>query len=131
MMMKTISSLALAAGLAASLMGSTALAGDVAPGARVDTVFLPKFLGILPFDQACRGAQEFALWSFVLLGYLAYCAGYALASGAIKGEIGDSFTAGRMGPYTIEADPGRDGAKRILMGPFTVYDKDNVEAAAK
>jgi hypothetical protein len=23
------------------------------------------------------------------------------------------------------------GAKRILMGPFTVYNKDNVEAAAK
>lgn len=348
MMMKTISSLALAAGLAASLLGSTALAGDIAPGAKVDTVFLPKFLGILPFDQAYRGAQEaaaelkstgtldmvgptpensaagqiemlttattqkksvvllsnnagdqiapaaeaaqaagtrvvtwdspipsgkgesffvaqvdfgsigtvmadmvmdltggsgefavlsaspdaanqnawidamkkvletdakykdlklvdvvygndqseesynkalglvdkypdlkvimapttvgivaaakamqdeglcekvkvsglglpaemvsytmngcapeFALWSFVDLGYLAYYAGYALSSGAIKGEIGDSFTAGRMGPYTIEADPGRDGAKRILMGPFTVYNKDNVEAAAK
>jgi rhamnose transport system substrate-binding protein len=36
-----------------------------------------------------------------------------------------------MGDYTIEEDPGRAGAKRILMGPFTVYTKDNVEAEAK
>ena len=36
-----------------------------------------------------------------------------------------------MGEYKIEADPGRPNAKRILMGPFTVYNKDNVEAAAK
>lgn len=76
-------------------------------------------------------APEFALWSFVDLGYLAYYSSYLLATGAIKGEIGESFHAGRMGDYTIEADPGREGAKRILMGPFTVYNKDNVEAAAK
>lgn len=76
-------------------------------------------------------APEFALWSFVDLGYLTYYASYMLASGDIKGEIGESFHAGRMGDFTIEADPGREGAKRVLMGPFTVYNKDNVEAAAK
>ena len=36
-----------------------------------------------------------------------------------------------MGNFSIGADPGRAGAKRILMGPFTIYNKDNVEAAAK
>ena len=76
-------------------------------------------------------APEFALWSFVDLGYLTYYTSYMLATGALKGEVGESFTAGRMGDYTIEADPGREGAKRVLMGPFTVYNKDNVEAAAK
>ena len=76
-------------------------------------------------------APEFALWSFVDLGYLTYQVSYALATGAIKGEIGEKVKAGRMGEYTIEADPGRAGAKRVLMGPFTVYNKDNVEAAAK
>ncbi len=75
-------------------------------------------------------APQFALWSFVDLGYLTYHASYALATGAIKGEVGESFTAGRMGTFTIEEDPGRPGAKRVLMGPFTVYTKDNVEAAA-
>lgn len=76
-------------------------------------------------------APEFALWSFVDLGYLTYYTSYMLATGKIKGEIGETFTAGRMGDYTIEEDPGRAGAKRILMGPFTVYNKDNVEAEAK
>lgn len=75
-------------------------------------------------------APQFALWSFVDLGYLTYQASYALATGAIKGEVGEEFTAGRMGTFKIEEDPGRAGAKRILMGPFTVYTKDNVEAAA-
>jgi rhamnose transport system substrate-binding protein len=76
-------------------------------------------------------APEFALWDFRNLGYLTYYAAYGLATGQIKGEIGESFTAGRMGDFTIEADPGRANAKRVLMGPFTVYTKDNVEAAAK
>ncbi|MES2334624.1 MAG: rhamnose ABC transporter substrate-binding protein [Pseudomonadota bacterium] len=75
-------------------------------------------------------APQFALWSFVDLGYLTYQASYALATGAIKGEVGEEFTAGRMGSFKIEEDPGRPGAKRVLMGPFTVYTKDNVEAAA-
>jgi rhamnose transport system substrate-binding protein len=76
-------------------------------------------------------APEFALWSFVDLGYLTYYTAYALASGAIKAEDGASFKAGRMGDYTITKDPTRDAGLRILMGPFTVYNKDNVEAASK
>ncbi|HLB49855.1 MAG TPA: substrate-binding domain-containing protein, partial [Anaerolineales bacterium] len=76
-------------------------------------------------------APEFALWSFVDLGYLTYYTSYLLATGAIKGEVGETFEAGRMGTYTIEKDPTRDAGLRVLMGPFTVYDKDNVEAASK
>ena len=76
-------------------------------------------------------APEFALWDFRDLGYLTYFTAYGLASGQLTGEIGETFTAGRMGDYTIEEDPGRPGTKRILMGPFTVYNKDNVEAASK
>jgi rhamnose transport system substrate-binding protein len=76
-------------------------------------------------------APEFALWSFVDLGYLTYQTAYALATGAIKAEDGASFKAGRLGDYTITKDPTRDAGLRILMGPFSVYNKDNVEAAAK
>ena len=75
-------------------------------------------------------APEFALWDFRDLGYLTYYTAYGLASGQLTGEIGETFTAGRMGDYTIEEDPGRPGASRILMGPFTVYTSENVEAAA-
>jgi rhamnose transport system substrate-binding protein len=76
-------------------------------------------------------APQFALWSFVDLGYLTYYTSYLLATGAIKGNIGEEFAAGRMGNFKIEQDPGRKDGKRVLMGPFTVYDKTNVEAASK
>ena len=75
-------------------------------------------------------APQFALWSFVDLGYLTYYTSYMLATGAIQGAEGEKFAAGRMGEYTIEKDPTRDAGLRVLMGPFTVYDKTNVEAAA-
>ncbi len=71
-------------------------------------------------------APEFALWSFQDLGYLAYYVAYGLATGQIEAVEGQAFTAGRMGDFTIEADPTRDAGLRVLMGPFTVYDESNV-----
>jgi rhamnose transport system substrate-binding protein len=71
-------------------------------------------------------APQFALWSFVDLGYLAYYTAYAIASGAVKAEEGASFKAGRLGDYTITKDPTREKGLRILMGPFSVYTKDNL-----
>jgi rhamnose transport system substrate-binding protein len=65
-------------------------------------------------------APQFALWSFVDLGYTTFYAAHALAAGEL------TFTAGRMGDYTIEKDPTRDNGLRIVMGPFTVYDESNV-----
>jgi rhamnose transport system substrate-binding protein len=72
-------------------------------------------------------APEFALWSFVDLGYLTYYLTYMLATGQLQGVEGETFEAGRMGVYTIEKDPTRDEGLRVLMGPFTVYNKDNVQ----
>jgi len=82
-------------------------------------------------------APEFALWSFVDLGYLTYYTSYLLATGAIQGVEGESFNVGRpvsgATTFTITKDPTRPdvNALRVLMGPFTVYNKDNVEAASK
>jgi rhamnose transport system substrate-binding protein len=74
---------------------------------------------------------EFALWSFHDLGYLTYYLSYLLATGALKGAEGEQFEAGRMGTYTITKDPTRDNGLRVLMGPFSVYNKDNIDAAVK
>jgi rhamnose transport system substrate-binding protein len=76
-------------------------------------------------------APEFALWSFVDLGYLTYYTTYLLATGAIKGEAGENFEAGRMGIYTIENDPTRDKGLWVLMGPWTIYDKNNIQAGVQ
>jgi rhamnose transport system substrate-binding protein len=40
---------------------------------------------------------------------------------------GEQFAAGRMGAFTIEKDPTRDNGLRVLMGPFTVYNAENVQ----
>ncbi len=76
-------------------------------------------------------APEFALWSFVDLGYLSYHLAYQIATGALQGVEGEKFTAGRMGEFEITKDPTRDAGLRVLMGPFTVYTAENVEAAAQ
>jgi rhamnose transport system substrate-binding protein len=71
-------------------------------------------------------APQFALWSFVDLGYTTFYAAHAIATGELTAEEGATFEAGRMGDYTIEVDPTRDNGLRIVMGPFTVYDESNV-----
>jgi rhamnose transport system substrate-binding protein len=76
-------------------------------------------------------APVFALWSFKDLGYLTYYTAYMLATGAIKAEDGQKFKAGRMGENTITKDPTRAKGLRVLMGPFSVYDKTNIDAAVK
>src|ERR671919_186987 len=76
-------------------------------------------------------APQFALWSFVDLGYLTYYTSYLLGTGALLGEEGEKFEAGRMGEFEITDDPTREGdGLRVLMGPFKVYDATNVEAEA-
>jgi rhamnose transport system substrate-binding protein len=71
-------------------------------------------------------SPQFALWSFVDLGYLAYYVAYGIATGQIEAAEGTKFVAGRMGEYEITADPTRDAGLRVLMGPFTVYDETNI-----
>jgi rhamnose transport system substrate-binding protein len=70
-------------------------------------------------------APRFALWNPADLGYLAVYAMHALATGAIKGEAGETFTAGRLGEYTIQEDP--DLGLNVLLGPPFVWDETNID----
>jgi rhamnose transport system substrate-binding protein len=74
-------------------------------------------------------SPEFALWSFKDLGYLTYYLAYLIASGALQGVEGEQFEAGRMGQYTIEKDPTREVGLRVLMGPFSRYNPENIAEA--
>ena len=65
-------------------------------------------------------APQFALWNPGDLGYLAIHALHAIASGAISGQPGDTFTAGKLGSYTI-ADDGT-----VLLGLPTIFSADNI-----
>jgi rhamnose transport system substrate-binding protein len=76
-------------------------------------------------------APQFALWSFTDLGYLAYYTAYLLATDGLKAQAGQSFVAGRLGSHTIIKDPVRAHGLRVVLGPWSVYDKANIEAAAR
>jgi rhamnose transport system substrate-binding protein len=65
--------------------------------------------------------QEFALWNPEDLGYLAAYAAKALVDGTITGKQGDSFTAGKLGKYTVGAD------SQVLLGKPFVFNTSNID----
>ena len=67
-------------------------------------------------------SPAFELWNPADLGYLAIYTLDAIATGKIKGNPGDKFTAGKLGQYTILADGS------VLLGPPTVFDKNNIDS---
>jgi rhamnose transport system substrate-binding protein len=64
---------------------------------------------------------SFALWNPEDLGYLAAYAAKALVDGDISGEEGDTFTAGDLGEFTVDADA------TVLLGDPFVFDKSNID----
>lgn len=64
--------------------------------------------------------QAFELWDPAKLGYLAAYAAVNLASKKITNSAGQSFTAGKLGSFTIASD------HSVLLGPPTVFDKANI-----
>ena len=68
--------------------------------------------------------KEFALWNPEDLGYLAGYAVSAIADGKITGKVGQTFTAGKLGKYTIIK--GADKKPQVILGPPFVFNKKNV-----
>jgi len=64
--------------------------------------------------------EAFALWNPADLGYLAAYAAKALVDGDITGEEGDTFEAGRLGEYTVDADGS------VLLGDPFVFNAENI-----
>jgi rhamnose transport system substrate-binding protein len=64
--------------------------------------------------------QAFELWNPADLGYLAGYAAVEMASGKITGASGQTFTAGKLGKFTVGAD------KSVLLGPPFVFNKSNI-----
>ncbi|HLL79792.1 MAG TPA: rhamnose ABC transporter substrate-binding protein [Ktedonobacteraceae bacterium] len=65
--------------------------------------------------------KAFELWNPANLGYLAYYVAALMIEGKIKGNVGDTFTAGKLGSYTIAAN------NVVLLGPPTVFNSSNID----
>ena len=65
-------------------------------------------------------APAFILWNPANLGYLAAYAAVNLASKKITNAEGQTFSAGKLGKYTIGTD------HTILLGPPTVFNSANI-----
>jgi rhamnose transport system substrate-binding protein len=66
--------------------------------------------------------QAFELWNPANLGFLAAYAAVELASKKITNAAGQSFTAGKLGSFTVGAD------RTILLGPPFVFNKSNISS---
>ena len=64
--------------------------------------------------------QSFELWNPANLGYLAAYAAVNYASKKITNSAGQSFTAGKLGSFTVGAD------STVLLGPPFVFTKANI-----
>jgi rhamnose transport system substrate-binding protein len=64
----------------------------------------------------------FELWNPANLGFLAAYAAVELASKKITNAAGQSFTAGKLGSFTVGAD------RTILLGPPFVFNKSNISS---
>ena len=64
---------------------------------------------------------EFALWNPEDLGKLAAFAADALVKGDISGEEGDTFTAGDLGEYTVDAEG------TVLLGDPFRFNAENID----
>lgn len=66
-------------------------------------------------------AKNFALWNLKDLGYLTYHVAALQLQGKLSGKEGETFTAGRLGMFTV----GKDG--EVVLGKPFVYDASNID----
>jgi rhamnose transport system substrate-binding protein len=71
-----------------------------------------------------RACPYMFLWNPSDLGYVSAYTGVALSSGKITGKVGDSFTAGKLGNYTVTT--ASDGGTEVLLGPPFKFDPSNI-----
>jgi rhamnose transport system substrate-binding protein len=88
-----------------------------------------KITGLgLPSEMAeyiTNGACPYMfLWNPIDVGYLGAYVATALTSGKITGKVGETFSAGRLGDYTITQAP--DGGTEVLLGPPFKFEPSNI-----
>ena len=112
--------------IAPTTVGIAASARAVKDGNLTGKVFVTGLGTPNQMRDYVKGGQapEFALWNPGDLGYLSIYALDALATGKITGKVGDTFTAGKLGSYTVVDSP---NGPMVLLGQPTIFNKDNID----
>ena len=77
-------------------------------------------------DYVKNGAStKFAIWNPVDLGYFNAYVSHHVAQGTLTGKKGETFSAGRMGDYTVEVDG------EVTFGNIFEFDASNIDEGAK
>ncbi len=77
-------------------------------------------------DYVKNGAStKFAIWNPVDLGYFNAYVSHAAAEGILTGKVGETFSAGRMGDYTVEVEG------EITFGNIFRFDASNIDEGSK
>jgi rhamnose transport system substrate-binding protein len=69
--------------------------------------------------------EAMALWNPIDQGYLSTYIAHYLADGTLTPAAGETFSAGRMGDYTV-VDTG-DGDLQVYQGPPFQFNADNID----
>jgi rhamnose transport system substrate-binding protein len=84
-----------------------------------------KLSGLAPASMIKKyieaGTVQDIWWNVTDLGYLTYYAAQAVAQCTVSGAAGETFTAGRLGQYTI----GEGG--EVVLGPAKIVTPENVD----
>jgi len=99
------------------LSGKIAVVGLALPSAIKDYIL----------DGTCKKVW---IWNPIDFGYIAVYATHLLISGELKVNVGEEFTAGRLGMRKIVVDDPILGPV-VILGPPLEINKDNVEELAK
>lgn len=86
---------------------------------------LPSEMAAYIGDDDAHSCPYMFLWNPVDLGKLAAYTSMSLVNNEITGAVGDKFTAGDMGDYTL-TDAGDKGSEIILGAPFK-FDPSNIK----
>jgi rhamnose transport system substrate-binding protein len=102
---------------AAKVITDRGLVGKV----KITGLGLPSEMAEYIDNSAC---PYMYLWNPIDVGYLGSYVATALSGGKITGKVGETFSAGRLGTYTISAAP--DGGTEVLLGPPFKFEKSNI-----
>ena len=76
-------------------------------------------------NNSCTLNIGAAICNLVDLGYFNAYVSHAAAEGILTGKVGETFSAGRMGDYTVEVEG------EITFGKIFRFDASNIDEGSK